>query len=222
MRHFLSRADSYIMTIHPTSSFLQEIGVKPEKTQIKTKTYLLFEKIVKEWISTNEQLPIIVDIGAGKGDNVKNLELQNIPVIAVEPKYDPKTWDRKPNFLFSSEVTSNTADLVFNSYVLNVVADSTAKEIIKDIERILKPGGRALVITRTINDVENNTKPLIHPKHGELKWSVGEKVTSRYTYQRGFSFQSLTELILQVTTHIEIKNANIKKNGIYALLTKIS
>jgi len=210
------------MVQHPTLEFLQEIGIKSEKTQIKTKTYLLFEKIVKDWILLHNRLPVIVDIGAGKGDNVKYLEQQNIPVIAVEPKHDPKTWTRKPDYLFSSEVDSNIADLIFNSYVLNVVPETIAQGIIKDIERILKPGGQALVITRTITDVENNTQALLHPKYGELKWNIGEKVTNRYTYQRGFSFQSLSELVSQVASQIEIKKTNIKKNGIYALLTKRS
>ena len=80
----------------PTSAFLKEIGIKSEKTQIKTTSYLAFEALVKEWVENHPGVkPVLVDIGAGQGINVINLEKQGLPVIAVEQVYNPRFMERK-------------------------------------------------------------------------------------------------------------------------------
>lgn len=204
----------------PTQSFMEEIGVKSERTQIKTTTHIVFEKLVKEYLLRENKTPVIVDIGAGKGLNVKNLESQNIPVIAIEPFANPKVWiNRKPDYRYSTEAPSEIANLIFNSYVLNVVPPDIAEVILKDIYRILKPKGQALIFVRNINDVETNCKAYLHPEHGELSWGKGHKVTSNLTYQRGFTYKSLSELICSCCSFSNIERFSTK-SGLAVLVTK--
>lgn len=197
-----------------------EIGVRPERTQIKTTTHLVFERLVKEYIGKEGKLPVIVDIGAGKGLNVENLESQNIPVIAIEPFANPKVWiNRKPDYRYSTEAPSEIANLIFNSYVLNVVPTDIAEGILKDIYRILKQKGQALIFVRKITDVEKNCKAYLHPIYGELSWGEGHKVTSNLTYQRGFTYKTLFELINSCCSFSNIENFSTK-SGLAVLVTK--
>jgi len=205
----------------PTSAFLKEIGIKSEKTQIKTTSYLAFEALVKEWVENHPGVkPVLVDIGAGQGINVINLEKQGLPVIAVEPVYNPALWkERKPEYAFSSEVPSGIADLIFISYVLNVVSKEIAEDIILDIRRILKPKGKALIFVRSISDIENSAKAYIHPEYGELSWGKGHKVTTALTYQRGFTFESLYKEIISLLPTVTVLKQKTK-SGLAVLLIK--
>jgi len=206
----------------PTSAFMEEIGTKPEKTQRgNTTSYRVFEDIVKDWIKKQKgKKPVIVDIGAGKGVNVNNLESQDIPVIAVEPTPNEQIWgDRTPYYTYSSEVPSNIADLVFNSFVLNVVTTDIAEGIVEDIHRILKSKGQALIFVRTVSDVETGAKAYIHPEYGELSWGRGNKVTTSLTYQKGFTYETLLELIFSCCSFSKIEKIT-PKSGLAILVTK--
>lgn len=206
----------------PTAAFMEEIGTRAEKTQRgNTTSYLVFEEIVKDWIQKHKRKkPVIVDIGAGKGVNVKNLEEQNIPVIAVEPTPNEQIWgDRTPDYSYSSEVPSNIADLILNSFVLNVVTTDIAEGIVEDIHRILKPKGQAVIFVRTVSDVETGAKAYIHPEYGELSWGAGHKVTTSLTYQRGFTYDTLLELISSCCSFSKIERISVK-SGIAVEVTK--
>lgn len=197
----------------PPASFelMDELDVHPEATQRGTTTYLVFEKMVKEWVKEHKgKKPFIVDVGAGQGINVRNLEAKGFKVLAIEPFADSKKWgERSPDYAYSAEAPSNVADLIFNSYVLNVVPDDIARGIVRDIERILKPGGQALIITRGSKDNIENSIPVVHPEYGPLEWGPLEKISKsqgKNTYQKGYTFQSLSTLVEE-----EIPSAQISK-----------
>lgn len=190
-----------------SSTLMQELGVRPEATQRGTTSYLVFEQFVEKWMQENKgKKPIVVDIGAGRGMNVRNLEAKGIQVIAVEPSADPKEWgNRTPDHLFSSEAPSKKADLIFNSYVLNVVPEDVARGILQDIGRILKPGGKALLITR--GDDVGSAKAVSHPEYGILEWNPLEKVTKsegQLTYQKGFTYNTLSALIQEELSGFQV------------------
>ena len=187
---------------------MKELDVHPEATQRGTTSYLVFDSFVENWMSENKgKKPVVVDIGAGRGMNVRNLEAKGIKVIAIEPSADPREWgDRTPEHLYSSEAPSKVADLVFNSYVLNVVPEDVCKGILSDIGRILKPGGRALIITRG-NDV-GSANAVTHPEYGKLEWSPLEKVTKSeglLTYQKGFTVETLSAEIQEVLPGFKVE-----------------
>lgn len=207
-----------------TFSLMQELDVCPEKTQRPTNIHLVFDSLVSDWIMGHKgKKPVVVDIGAGQGANVRNLEAKGIKVIAVEPSANPKKGGlRKPEHRFSSEVPHNIADLIFNSYVLNVVPEDIAIGIIQDIGNILKPGGQALIITRG-SDVAG-AKAITHPEYGLLEWGPLEKITKsegKLTYQKGFILSDLINLITKTLPGFSVeKYKGSNSSSVKVLLTK--
>jgi SAM-dependent methyltransferase len=206
----------------PTSDLMSELGVQPIATQRDTNVHKkFFEVFVDNWIIEHNKHPVIVEIGAGKGLNVRNLEEKGLDIIAVEPFVNEKYWgERTPEYSFSSEVPSKIADIVYCAYVLNVVPEDIAKGIIRDIINILKPKGEAYIITRG-NDI--SAIPVVHPKYGELKWGELELITKsqgKLTYQKGFTFNSLRDLILSVDSSVTVEKAKGSAAGSVKVILK--
>lgn len=119
-----------------------------------------------------------LDFGAGLGEGAKALKADTF-----EPY--PRTGFN-PTYTNSADIPSESYERLTNFNVLNVVPKEIRDTIVKDIGRILKPGGTAIVTTRG-RDVLNSSGTA-----GPEPMSV---VTSIGTYQKGFKPAELQEYI---------------------------
>lgn len=115
-----------------------------------------------------------IDFGAGLGEGAKVLgadTYEPFPRTGFEPTY------RTP-----SDIPDETYHRLTNLNVLNVVPKATRDTIVKDIGRVLAPGGRAVITTRG-RDVLTAA--------GETGPEAMSKITTRGTYQKGFTPEEL-------------------------------
>lgn len=162
---------------NPTQEQLNRLGVKSENTQIET---TIADRLAH--LLSAEERKYGISIGAGKGIGAKRLGLKT-----HEPF--PQGWSPDYTDVNGRDIPSNAFKFVLNTYVLNVVGRDTRDNIVKTIGRVMKSGGRAIIVTRG-SDVNNSTPvkrlgpmEVINAKNGAL------------TYQKGFA---LSELISYV------------------------
>ena len=119
-----------------------------------------------------------LDFGAGLGLSKKELGFDT---------YEPFPKEGfKPDFNNPSEIPSNAYKKITNLNVLNVVPKDVRDTIVKDIGRILEPGGRAVITTRGRDVMDAKGKP------GPEEMSI---ITTRNTYQKGFTQPELKTYI---------------------------
>ena len=146
------------------------------KTQIAgtLPTYKKADTLLTELAGEGKTL----DFGAGLGLSKKELGFDT---------YEPfPKGDFSPDFVSSADIKDNTYKKVTNLNVLNVVPRSTRDSIVKDIGRILKPDGRAVITTRG-RDVLS-AKGTSGPEPMSI-------ITSMDTYQKGFTQPELKSYI---------------------------
>ena len=150
-----------------------------------------------------------LDYGAGLGLGTDVLNSHGLNADSYEPF--PNRWKGKSSVTYSntSSIPSDTYDNIVNFSVLNVVKPNVRIHIIKDIGRILKKGGTALVTARTQKDVDNAKNKT--PDTEEGGYIVGDR------YQKGFSTRELlsyTQSILgddfEVSPNPHLNGASIK------------
>lgn len=124
-----------------------------------------------------------LDYGAGKGVGAKKIKADT-----YEPFPDT---DFKPNFTDTTAIKSESYDNIINLNVLNVVKPEERTKVVKEIGRVLKPQGEAIITTRGI-DVFGNPKSPVKGKLGNEPLSV---ITSKGTYQKGFKGSELLDYI---------------------------
>lgn len=159
--------------------------------KITEKTYA---KIATD-IKPNE---VVLDFSSGLGNGTKVLRDLGFTVDAYEPFYNNIQGVAKPEFDSSYDIPSDYYDVIINNAVLNVVPNSTATEIVEEIYRVLKPGGRAYVSVRSWSGA---VKSLV--KNGTI---VGprEVLTSKKTFQRGYTTGSLLNFVSTVLPQAEL------------------
>jgi len=99
---------------------------KTAKTRKKASEPMRY--LEKQGVIVGERL---LDYGCGKGFDAEKY---------VMDKYDPYYWPLLPD--------NNTYDFVACSYVLNVIPENEAEEVIESLRRVLKKGGKAYIIVR--------------------------------------------------------------------------
>lgn len=87
----------------------------------------------------------ILDYGCGRGDDARLLEKSGLCVSTYDPIWQPKM----PRGKF---------DTITCNYVLNVVSEETAKNIVSDIRLRLKVKGTAFISVRSDVKVDTNTQ----------------------------------------------------------------
>ena len=139
-----------------------------------------------------------LDFGAGLGLSKKELGFDT---------YEPfPKGDFSPDFVSPADIPDNTYKKVTNLNVLNVVPRSTRDDIVKDIGRILKPDGRAVITTRG-RDVLS-AKGKIGPEPMSI-------ITSSDTYQKGFTQPELRSYITDTLGEgFEITNNKLGAAGV--------
>lgn len=159
---------------------LAQNGYKPsdsEGTQIPT-TKGTYEKISKV-INKNEK---VLDFSSGLGHGTKAIADDGHSVDSYEPFYQSDKGVVEPTFKDSSSIPSDSYDVVINNAVLNVVPEATRIEILQEIYRVLKPGGRAYINLMGWGNIksrlDNPKTKLVGPR---------EVITSKGTFQKGYT-----------------------------------
>jgi len=114
-----------------------------------------------------------------------------------------------PTYNDPSKIPASSYDKITNLNVLNVVPPSIRDGIVKDIGRILKPGGDAIITARSYADVMATKN----------KTPVGEKgtafITGTETYQKGFKPGELLKYVKGILgKDYEIKPISLGATGI--------
>ena len=166
------------------------------KTQIAgtLPTYKKADTLLTELAGEGKTL----DFGAGLGLSKKELGFDT---------YEPfPKGDFSPDFVSSADIKDNTYKKITNLNVLNVVPRSTRDSIVKDIGRILKPDGRAVITTRG-RDVLS-AKGTSGPEPMSI-------ITSMDTYQKGFTQPELKSYITDTLGKgFEVKNNKLGAAGV--------
>lgn len=155
---------------------LRKTGAHP--TQIAT-TKATYEK-VKPQLKEGST----IDFGAGKNIAVK----AGIKADSFEP-FPEKGFE--PTFKDSSKIPSNSYDNVINNAVLNVVPQDIRDDLVSEIGRILKVGGKAFINVRG-KDVFDSKHTVISKENMEVI------VDSTGAYQKGFSKEELVGYLGEV------------------------
>lgn len=161
-----------------TSYKLKELEMS-SKTAIPRKKHSLPLKIA---LSKGLIKGRILDYGCGRGTDIKYLKNLGYNAVGYDPNYFPN----------KSILTSNTYDTVLCFYVLNVVFPQTREEILKDIRRVLKPNGIAIIAVRDITE-EVKGKPYLDGV-----------ITAKGTFQKLFSPEELKSLISKYFKEVKI------------------
>jgi hypothetical protein len=156
------------------------------------------------YVKAKQKLDTIVpegktlDFGAGLGLGAKEMGADSYEPFARE--------GFMPTFTKSNEIPSESYEKVTNLNVLNVVPKEVRDDIVKEIGRVLKPGGTAVITTRG-KDVMK-AKGREGPEENSI-------ITSAGTYQKGFTKPELEEYVKDTLGEgYEVKRLNLGPAGV--------
>ncbi len=165
-------------------------------------TYEKAKKILDSDIGKNANK---LDYGAGQGHSEK-LGFDTYEPFPVKENFTP-------NYVDPAKIPPNSYEGITNLNVLNVVPRQERNEIVKDIGRILKPNGTAIITTRG-RDVLATKKGIKGPEDMSV-------ITSSNTYQKGFTQEELKNY-LQETLGPSFEVSSIKLGPAGAKIKKLS
>jgi hypothetical protein len=145
-----------------------------------------------------------LDFGAGLGKGTAELGKD-------AESYEPyPREDFKPNYIDATQIPSNSYSRIVNLNVLNVVPNVEGHrirdEIVRQIGRVLAPGGMALITTRGRDVLTIKGTP------GEEPMSM---ISSIGTYQKGFTSKELKEYVQSVLgDDFEVSSAKLGPAGV--------
>lgn len=146
-----------------------------------------------------------LDYGAGLGLGSKELEADSF-----EP-YPKEGFD--PTYRQDTDIPSNSYKRLTNLNVLNVVPPAVRYHIVKDIGRVLEPGGVAVITTRG--------KDVLTAKSGKPGKEPMSVITSKGTYQKGFTPTELVYYLQQTLGEgFEVVKTNLGPAG--AIVRKLA
>ena len=110
-------------------------------------------------------------------------------ISKAKVRYNGKEYvgGKQPDFTRAEDIPSESYDKLINLNTLNVVGKEDRDKIIKDIGRVLKPGGTGIVMARTPSDVMG-AKGI----KGKEPSSI---ITGSGTYQKGFTQEEIVDYI---------------------------
>lgn len=120
-----------------------------------------------------------IDVGAGLGEGSKILG-KNFDTM--EPY--AKNW--KPTYTSAEQMPSDAYGQLTNLNVLNVMPREARDELVENIGRTMEPGGLGILTTRGADVMKAQGRP------GPEEMSM---ITSRDTYQKGFTKQELEDYL---------------------------
>jgi len=161
-------------------------------------------KIAEQFPNISEHLSVL-DYGAGKGRNSKYLFEKGFVVMAYD-KYKDKIDNRVfPLYDTLKDIKDLYWDIVLCSYVINVIEPKERDELIKELFK--------LKWTYLILETRDETHIVSEARKG--KWPLYKDgfMTSRGTFQKGFTLSSMRELLYQNTKSILYTNIYTKSHG---------
>jgi hypothetical protein len=156
----LKKASKFIFPPSENSGLTQIPGTIP--------TYRKADKILNDLGA--EGLGIDYGAGLGKGAKVMSGEFQTF-----EPFHQNK-W--KPDFVNPKDIPSDAYGRLVNLNVLNVLNPEARAEAVKNMGRVMQPGGTGIVTTRGMD--------VMRTKSGHPGPEPTSFVTGKGTYQKGF------------------------------------
>jgi hypothetical protein len=120
-----------------------------------------------------------IDFGAGLGQGAKELG-KNVDT------YEPFAKNWNPTFTKPEDIPTDAYGRLTNLNVLNVVPRESRDEIVQHIGRVMEPGGLGVLTTRGADVMKAQGRPGPEPM---------SMITSRDTYQKGFTKQELEDYL---------------------------
>ena len=158
----------------------------------------------------------VLDYGAGFGLGTDELRSSGLLTDSFEPF--PEEWrgKRPPVYTDSADIPSESYDSLVSFSVINVVDPDERKLLFKEVARILRPDGFALITGRDREDVEKATTKIPHLEEGG--YLVGKGKEQRY--QKGFTQTELERYAKEVLGSSFTVERNKMLNGASIKITK--
>ena len=147
----------------------------------------------------------VLDYGAGYGLGTDAMREEGLLAESFEPF--PEEWKgkRPPTYTDSADIPSESYDSMVSFSVINVVDPDERKLLFKEIARVLRPDGFALITGRTRQDVSAAKTKRPHLEDGG--YLIGEGEDERY--QKGFTQAELERYAKEVLG----PGFTVEKNG---------
>ena len=147
----------------------------------------------------------VLDYGAGIGIGTDALRSNGLLADSFEPF--PENWEGKlpPTYTDSADIPSESYDSMVSFSVINVVDPDERKLLFREVSRILRPDGVALITGRTRQDVGAATTKIPHLEEGGYLIGKGK----RQRYQKGFTQAELERYAKEVLG----PGFTVEKNG---------
>ncbi len=147
----------------------------------------------------------VLDYGAGRGIGTDALRSNGLLADSFEPF--PENWEgkRPPTYTDSANIPSSAYDSLVSFSVINVVDPDERKFLFKEVARILRPDGVALITGRDRQDVQKSTTKIPHLEEGG--YLIGKGKQQRY--QKGFTQAELERYAKEVLG----PDFTVEKNG---------
>lgn len=147
----------------------------------------------------------VLDYGAGRGIGTDALRSNGLLADSFEPF--PENWEgkRPPTYTDSAIIPSESYDSLVSFSVINVVDPDERKFLFREVSRILRPDGVALITGRTRQDVSAATTKIPHLEDGG--YLIGKGKQQRY--QKGFTQAELERYAKEVLG----PGFTVEKNG---------
>lgn len=142
------------------------------------------EHLIDEFGEEASKLTIL-DASSGKGVGTKAMRDMGLNVEDVEP-YPASDREQQPTYTKYSDIDKQY-DVVVSNAVLNVIPDDWRADLLWQMSRLVKPGGRMIINTRGLNDAKTI-------KHKTILDDESEVLTST-SYQKFFSHETLKDFI---------------------------
>lgn len=191
-RDKVSKKPSKPKAVKPITTEVPEADPKSSATQRGKSTEPTYKKIIPELKGK------VLDYGAGEGVGTDAINESGLNVTSHEPFPDKWKGETPPDFATpesASEIPSNSFDSIVSFSVLNVVRKDVRDFIVKNIGRVLAPGGKAYITARTPSDVSKaKTKSPVEEEENAFIIGKGEKTT----FQKGFSQTELEAYVKEI------------------------
>jgi SAM-dependent methyltransferase len=166
-------------------------------TQIST-TAATYQKIAED-VDDDE---LVLDYASGLGAGTVAMREAGKKIKGYEPFSSPDRRVVKPDYTKQSQLKSDSYDVVVLNAVLNVVPQDTRVEILQDVYRVLKEGGRAYINLMGWTNIKgrlNNPKTkLVGPR---------EVITGKGTFQKGYTQKGFEDFVQQVLPDAQIEKS---------------
>jgi len=162
---------------------------KSKLTQIST-TAPTYAKIVKALKTPKTDK--VLDYGCGRGVGADLLREMGYTVDTFEC-YPQDGFN--PTFTEPSSIPNNAYDLIIINYVVNVVPQETRDEVITNAYDKLAVGGKMMVTSMNYAYINSLKK-----KEGNIELDDGAVLTTRGTYQKGWTPSELSSYIVGLTS----------------------